>query len=259
MTRLSYFTASAVEALRETVENRLDWYYSPDVPLDAPWRDDLRDVRLPAPTLADKLDIGGGRPSDSDVENAIVAYSALSGLTAHQASIERLWTYLCHCDCPLYVAKRWLKERPPRDVDAAIKVRNHFFAKGNRGLVRDNGVSRLWWLGKIAHDVDPVNPRRFLTMLLHRQDTRSALIERPSVSMSRDVLQGIYAIMEESWETDRRLFERGAFRKWMVALNRRGGVILLDALPREALVSLLRDEGAAAVTEASASVVEHGG
>ena len=55
------------------------------------------------------------------------------------------------------------------------RVLNHFFAVGNRALVRDNGISRLWWLGKIANDVDNEDPLRFLTILLHRQDVRSAL------------------------------------------------------------------------------------
>ena len=125
---------------------------------------------------------------------------------------------------------------------AIRKVLNHFFALGNRALIRDNGVSRLWWLGRIAHEAAPANPREFLTILLHRQDVRSALIERPSVSMNRRVLRAIYMIMKESWINGGRLFERETFRSWMVALNRRGGVVLLDALPDEALGRLLREE-----------------
>ena len=153
-----------------------------------------------------------------------------------------MWAYLCHCDCPQYVAARWLNSRPQKDEDAAREVRNHFFAVGNRALIRDNGVSRLWWLGKIAHDVAPENPRQFLTILLHRQDVRSALIERPSVSMNRRVLREIYEVMKDHWNNGGVLFERETFRSWMIALNRRGGVVLLDALPGEALRKLLREE-----------------
>ena len=173
--------------------------------------------------------------------------SGLSGLTPHQASIERMWVYLCHCDCPQYVTARWLRGRPEKDEDAVREVRNHFFAVGNRALIRDNAVSRLWWLGKIAHDIDPENPREFLTILLHRQDVRSALIERPSVSTNRRVLRGIYEVMREHWSDGGALFAREAFRSWMIALNRRGGVVLLDALPEEALTRLLRDEARRAV------------
>ena len=119
------------------------------------------------------------RPSATDAQNALIVYDALKYLTPHQASIERLWAYLCHFDCRQYVAARWLNRRPDNEKDAVREVRNHFFASGNRALIRDNGVSRLWWLGKIAHDVAPDGPREFLTLLLHRQDVRSALIERP--------------------------------------------------------------------------------
>ena len=47
-----------------------------------------------------------------------------------------------------------------------------------------------------------------------------------------------------------RLFERDNFRNWMIALNRRGGVVLLDALPDDALNRLLRAEAKLAVKQA---------
>ena len=118
-------------------------------------------------------------------------------------------------------------------------------------MIRDNAVSRLWWLGKIAHDVAPEDPREFLTILLHRQDVRSALIERPSVSTNRRVLRRIYDVMREHWINGGALFGRDVFRSWMIALNRRGGVVLLDALPEEHLGQLVREEAEHAVAQHS--------
>ncbi len=243
MTRLRYFTTKALEELRNTITDRLDWYYAPseDSPAFIPTAE-IRESRLEVIGLAEQLVMDDKQPSSTDVDNALVVYDALSELTSHQASIERLWVYLSHCDCPQYIATRWMTRRPEKDEDATRDVRNHFFATGNRALIRDNGVSRLWWLGKIAHDVDPANPREFLTILLHRQDVRSALIERPSVSMNRRVLRGIYEVMQDHWANGGALFERDAFRRWMVSLNRRGGVVLLDAVPQDALTHLLREE-----------------
>ena len=163
-------------------------------------------------------------------------------LTPQQASDERLWAYLCHAYCPEYVAERWLLPRPTKEKDAAQKVRNHFFARDKRGLIRDNGISRLWWLGFIAHEVEQDDPGGFLERLLHRQDVRSALIERPSVSMNHRVLRAINAVMRAYWREDKRLFERDCFRSWMMGLNRRGGVVLLDALPDQPLSCLLQGE-----------------
>ena len=252
MTSLRYYTAEALGDLRKRIAEYLNWYYTPEgsPPFGAPVGG-LRDSSLKAPALSERLATDADNPSSTDVENALIVYEALSGLTPHQASIERMWAYLCHWDCPQYVATRWLGQRPERDEDAVRKIENHFFARGNRALVRDNGVSRLWWLGKIAHDVDPKNPREFLTILLHRQDVRSALIERPSVSTSRRVLRGIFEVMQEHWSDGGALFIRDTFRSWMMALNRRGGVVLLDALQEDALRRLLHEEARLAVEEHS--------
>ena len=253
MTPLKYYTTQTLETLRAKVAERLDWYYgSEGFPAVISPMGGVRESRLTAPALAERLLTDSTRPSSTDVENALTVYGALSDLTPHQASIERMWVYLCHCDCPQYVAARWLSHRPEKDEDAIREVRNHFFATGNRALIRDNAVSRLWWLGKIAHDVDPANPRGFLTILLHRQDVRSALIERPSVSTNRRVLRGIYEVMQEHWSDGGALFARETFRTWMIALNRRGGVVLLDALPQESLSRLLRDEANRAIEDQSA-------
>ena len=70
--------------------------------------------------------------------------------------------------------------------------------------------------------------------------------------MNRALLRGIYAVMREHWTNGGALFERDAFRSWMVALNRRGGVLLLDALPDDALGRLLREEANCAVNLSAA-------
>lgn len=96
--------------------------------------------------------------------------------------------------------------------------------------------------------LDPDDPQRFLEILLHRQDVRSALIERPAVSMNRGVLGTIYRVMQEHWDGDRELFKREKFRNWMIALNRRGGVVLLDAMAESELYQLVSQEAESALT-----------
>ena len=241
MAQLRYYTTKAVEELRKSIQDRLDWDYAPmrQRPKHSPV--DVRESRLPAVDLTN-LTVNPVRPSNTDGDNALAVYRALPELTPHQASDERLWVYLCHQECPEYVAGRWLTARPADAAKAVQEVRNHFFAVGNRALIRDNGLSRLWWLGKIATEVAADEARQFLIILLHRQDVRSALIERPSVSMNRRVLRVIYEEMQQHWTNGGRLFERETFRSWMRALNRRGGVILLDALPDKALAELVHEE-----------------
>ena len=249
MAYLRYYTSRMVEDLRRDVERNLDWYYAPSGPPPLTGvNGGTRESRIASPALAGKLQLDAKSPSSHDAVNALAVYEALVDLTPHQASMERLWVWLCHHDCPQYVAARWLRHRSEDDGSAVKEVTNHFFAAGNRALIRDNGVSRLWWLGRIASETDPRDPQRFLEILLHRQDVRSALIERPSVSMNRNVLSTIYRVMQEHWYHDRRLFERDTFRMWMINLNRRGGVVLLDAMSEDDLYRLVHEEANAALT-----------
>ena len=251
MEKLQHYTDEAVEVLRENIGRNLDWYYSGKgtQPIPKGLERPVRESNFPAASIARILQVPDQRPSQADSENAIRIYSALRQLTPKVASMEKLWSWLAHNEGAEYIRKRWLQERPEKDDDAVRAVQNHFFAKGNRGVIRDNGLSRLWWLGHIAYRADEENPRLFLDIVLHRQDIRSALIERPSVAMNHTILRGIYRVMKGEWATEEKnahLFKRKEFRSWMVGLNRRGGIVLLDALPEGALDDVLRGEAAAA-------------
>ena len=245
------------------IADRLDWYYDPrervaDPVLTAAGA--IRNSRLEVRSIAERLVLpedvsdsdgkgsSGNRIGVADANAALAVYEAFRELTLQQAADERLWTYLCHVEYPQYVSRRWLVSRPAKNEDAARKVRNHFFSASNRALIRDNGLSRLWWLGSIAHEVEPDAPHEFLERLLHWQDVRSALIERPSVSRNPRVLRSINTVMREYWRRDRSLFERERFRAWMIGLDRRGGVVLLDALADEPLAELLEEEARRALS-----------
>lgn len=151
------------------------------------------------------------------------------------------------------MSQRWLERMREADGEEKKKnIRNHFFARDARGLIRDNGLSRLWWLGYIASKVDLKNPHEFLEIIYHKQDIRSALIERPSVSMNLTVLKAVYRVMKKHWgnATDKdkvSLFERDIFRDWMRRINRRGGVLLLDALGSTNLSRLVTEEAGKAL------------
>ena len=249
MPQLRYYTVQAVKDLWDSVPKQLDTYYEPsDLYLGEPIEEKTRKSNLKVPTFS-HLKISVSDPSGTDSDNAIIVYQDLKELTLHQASDGRLWVYLCHHVYPQYVRGRWLRKRHQDNHVAIQSVRNHFFVQGNRALIRDNGVSRLWWLGKIASDVAPESPEEFLEILLHRQDVRSALIERPSVSMNIRVLTAIYRVMREHWLDGSKLFEREKFRSWMRKLNRRGGICLLDALPDDMLDSLVREEAEATLAK----------
>ena len=251
MSRFHYYTEAALRSLKRQVVDHLEWYYhgANDPPRPLGVERAVGETYVATTELASLLE-RDGHSTVQDPQNAIRVYDALRELKPKDAADERFWTHLCHGPCATYIRARWLHDRPTRDDNAVRKIHNHFFASGNRALIRDNALSRLWWLGHIAYEVDPDDPPRFLQILMHRQDIRSALIERPSVSMNPEVLRAVYAIMLDHWQRDGRrskLFDRDVFRDWMIRLNRRGGVMLLDALPPMQLSELLEDEASKAL------------
>lgn len=249
MGRLRYFTEASVDELREKVREpaRLDWYYSGAPGGKGPVWPESRLSSVGCRSVPLRVEDVHDRPGVRDASNAQLVHDRMSGLSRHQASEERLWVYLCHVECADYVRTRWLKQRPRSTEDAVGKVLQHFFVRDARGLIRNNGVSRLWWLGKMAREADPESPEKFLEIVLHRQDVQSSLLGRPFVSNNVKVLRVIHEVMKVHWDERRALFERRRFRAWMRAINRRGGVVLLDALSESGLRGILEEEAEAAL------------
>jgi len=241
---ISYLPHKEVDFLYECVEDNLEWYFTGEG--ESPIRKGTRIRKAQLPGSVQSL--GGALESGSanDPENARKVFMAIRELTRHQAADPRLWVRLCHGECVEYVRKRWLKPEDPR-VKRIQAVRNHFFARSSRAIFRDNGLSRLWWLGRVAEDVKVfgADPDLFLEILLHRQDIRSAVLERPSTTSNPRVLFGLYEVMRRHWKGEDQnlgLFQRDVFRAWMKAMDREGGVRLLDAMTDENLVSLATDQ-----------------
>ena len=188
MSELKYFSERAVETLYRSVEQNLDWYHSPSdsAPIVHGLEHAIRNTRRRGVLVKEILETGP-EPSRLDGTNALAVYGStpLRELRPRDAADPRVWTYLCHMECPQYVTVRWLKERPRDDRIAVSRVRNHFFAKGNRGIIRDNALSRLWWLGYIAQEVNPGDPvRRDTAPFLSGCESRPATVAPAGSSRS---------------------------------------------------------------------------
>lgn len=258
MSELKYFTESMVDVLRSKVEDHISWYRDPggrSFPL--PIRpDDTRGSRIPDPGLDKLLEApNADNRTGADINNALICFENLQALTRHQAAQERFWVHLSHHSGAEYVARRW----PPGEKDPATNVTTHFFASTSRNLVRDHGLSRLWWLGKFAYDVEPTDPRIVLDTFLSRQDRVSALFGRTGLGYSTLIVRQIFRVMREHWDpsndgwtfglNDISTFkQRRIFREWLEILNRRGGLIMLDALPETELLTLVRDASSEALS-----------
>ena len=163
-----------------------------------------------------------------EVGNCISIFEAMDQLSHYLARDERLWVYLTHTALLNYTRKRW---PIPEDDEKAVKhIRNHFFVIGARGFERDNAASRLWWMASLCDRATGLSLKKSLTCLLHQYDVRANIIERPTTSQSIYLFSAILKKLNESFDGDKKLFEREIFCKFMKNLNLKGGIKLLAAL-----------------------------
>lgn len=121
-------------------------------------------------------------------------------------------------------------------------VEQLYFVSGVRGLIRDNAVARLWWMGHIASRCKDYGFEETLDIILSKSDVRANLLERSSLSMSEEIFGGVVRALGKSFYGNKKLYERGKFRLLMRWLNRRGGRIMLNSLNKKQLDKLIDDK-----------------
>lgn len=172
-----------------------------------------------------------------EVENCVLMFQAIGGISHYLARDERLWVYLTHTILLPYTRSRW---PIPEDNEKAIKhIKTHFFCVGARGIERDNSASRLWWLASLCSRADGVSFEEALTCFLHQSDVRANMVERPTTSQNVRVFSAIIRKLNDSYNSNKELFERKRFRSIMKELNLAGGVRLLAALPEKSIMQIL--------------------
>jgi hypothetical protein len=175
----------------------------------------------------------------NEVENCMLMYSAINGLSHYLARDQRLWVYLTHTVLLKYTRERW---PIPQDDEKAIKhIKTHFFCIGARGIERDNSASRLWWLASLCSRTKGIEFADALTCFLYQSDVRANIVERPTTSQNIHVFSAILKKLHDSYKSNKELFERDKFRPFMKELNLAGGIKLLAALP-ESSIALILDQ-----------------
>lgn len=166
--------------------------------------------------------------SEEEAINCLCMFEALPEITPYLARDERFWVYLTHTNLINYARARW--PIPDEDEKAAAHIKTHFFARGERGIERDNAGSRLWWMAHICGRVEDMTISEALEVFLYRADVRANIIERPSTSQNTVLFSAIIRKLKGSFEGDKALFGREKFRAFMKELNLLGGFKLLDSL-----------------------------
>lgn len=164
--------------------------------------------------------------ADAEIENSLLIYRSLPGMTPAMARDERVWTRLCHIECIEYVRKRWLKAG---SLDA--RVHAHFFASGMAGCRDDNAIGRLWWNAHIAKLANPDDVELALKRLLARANIRLQVIDRADTAFRQPLIAGIVRILGDDWFAS----NDAAIADFMFEVNKASGGIIFEALSAEAV------------------------
>lgn len=233
MEKLCLLKSESLEGLRNSILTNLDRYRTGnfsgildtlqvDIEIDIPL---LNSVKLP---VGDDL---------KDVENCEIINDVFSGLSPFAARDERLWTYMCHGPLLEYARNRW--PIPSEDEKAVAFIRSHFFAADKRNLEARNAVSRLFWLSFVASRVTDLPLNETLSLILHKQDIRQNIIERPTVLQANKIFTSVIHSLKKSLESDQSLFIRENFRSLQEKLNEYCGFMFVECLPMPAVQTIV--------------------
>ena len=257
MQGVKFFRQQQVDELKSKVKDNLSWYLREGdrPPCDFDEYGEMKTVLVDA-TCFDVLNENCTEKHDK--ENVMAIYGALKDLSLRQAADERIWVYATHVLAKKYVDSRWqnvpkpgkqaiknieneyksndeLRERKIQEVTEKMETKHvlaHYFVSGARGLIRDNAVARLWWMGYAASRCNDYSFDQTLTILLKDSDVRANLLERPSASASEEIFSGIIRVLGNalSQSDSPEIYKRNNFREFMKRINRQGGRIMLNAL-----------------------------
>lgn len=177
------------------------------------------------------------KENDNEVACCLNILVAIGGVSSYLARDERLWARLCHIELLEYARARW--PIPADTAKAVAHIKKHFFAKGARGIERDNAASRLWWMATICNKVKGLPLEQALTAFLFQTDVRANIVERPTTSQNAALLSSVVNKLHESYQGDKALYNREKFRSVMKNLNLEGGVRLLEVLGDKELSKLV--------------------
>ena len=216
--------------LKSNCKNQLDLYKSTDNQLLLNSYDDNPFIETRFEIEDFELDMSSDKPALTDCENVKRLYNSLNFLSESQASDERLWAGLAINDFWKYIQYRWgIQEKCTEN-----NIKSHFyFNYNNRRSYTRNGISRLWWIGKLTFDEENNNPYELTEYICRHSDFILHLLERSQSNNKNIVKEILYALLDLEREgisvnTD----EFGELIKYM---NRVGGTYLLDCLPERGI------------------------
>lgn len=182
------------------------------------------------------LPIGISQEQNHDSDNCRRILEVLPTISPANATDERLWVTLCFGRFSSYVRERW-QFRDSNEDRFFKHVLNHWFAPRVRDRMRDNGISRLWWMGYVAQRVPGMSTEQVHELLYSNSAYRSDLLERNTSANALNVLAAVLTVSQRASE-EGVPYNRVAWRDFMKQVNFLGGRRNLAAMTQESLVEL---------------------
>ncbi|MDR1168520.1 MAG: hypothetical protein LBK53_06510 [Heliobacteriaceae bacterium] len=205
---LSYFEEPAYDKLRQDISNNVENYIIDDTSwLDA-YFNGLPYAKISGIMVNDaKLDYEDSKKltidekNAQDLTNVRLLYDAFKKLTPLQATNRLMWSHLAHTRFKGYTVSRWINDSDTEDNEIQGTIAKRFFVTDQKGLIRMNAVSRLWWAGYLTYDENnSANPYHLTEILLTNQQIWADILDTPfcgNKKVIKGFLSGLKKYLDE--------------------------------------------------------------
>ncbi len=206
---------------------------------DSPYKFDV-DCKLVLP----KSKSWSRENGNGDRENSALIFEALPGLTATEATDERIWVTLSCNQFSTYTKSRWpisiSEDSKDRDKTLTNAILEHRFAGTSRARWRNNAISRLWWMAFYANSFPELDADMVLDILCLDSDLVGTLLGRPWTSNNRVVARCVIQELQKQYLcANPPSFSRENFRSTLKELDLRAGKYILAALDNNEIEKLV--------------------
>ena len=165
----------------------------------------------------------------TDAENCKRVYGHMKFLSDSQASDERIWAAYTFSVFLNYMKYRW-------PAKSAIDLNNNYlFGYSRQRSLFRNGVSRLWWIGRMSYDESRDDPYELTEFLCKKQDVIESICGR-NVFNNQDIR---LATLKALFDADKSgiKIERILVRDIAKYVNLLAGIYLIDAFDKDEIYS----------------------
>lgn len=230
--KVHFLTANALEALRVNckenlkhyADNNNEWiydYFDTEIPFKE-YKQDFPEFKLSF-NSADEI-------GKTDVDNTIELYTAMKILTDTQATDERLWAGMCHCDFWNFLQERWQVNNYHDLKNSNIMVR-YFFAHNKKRSLITNSLAKLWWVGRLTYDSTREDPFELTKYLVNDYATKVLVIFSNNYISNHEITIGLFSALkylEDNGYMIKGKTSREVYYEATKYLNVLGGTYILD-------------------------------